>query len=184
MKDNLEKFIADNRQEFDSDIPSLKVWAQIDKQLDHRKPKNKRLTLWKLAGIAAAVAVLLTVGAAIGFQMNDGAGAMVADSELATEIDEMERYYKEQINQKAARLASLNYEGKGAVNADLEQLATLFDELKMELANSPKGAEEQIINAMINNYQIRIDILEKVLNNIESTNQKTIKSNNDETTSI
>ncbi len=183
MKDNLEQFIADHREDFDSEIPNLKVWAQIDKQLDQR-PRNKRLLMWKMAGIAAAMALLLTVGAVIGVQFNSSGGGAVAAEGLNAEIDEVETYYKDQIKEKTARLASLNYTGATTINADLEQLEELFTELKEELEEAPKGSEEQIINAMINNYQIRVDILERVLENLESTNQKTNKSENDETTSI
>ena len=33
MRDQLEKFISENREAFDDQVPDLKVWAEIDKEL-------------------------------------------------------------------------------------------------------------------------------------------------------
>ena len=53
-------------------------------------------------------------------------------------------------------------------------------ELRAELANAPAGSEERIINAMIYNYKAKLEILERVLEKIQSTNQGTLKTENDE----
>jgi len=182
MKDNLEKFITDNREAFDQDIPSPKIWERIDQQIV-APPKNRRVMMWKIAGVAASVAILIGFGALLGANYSDSSSLAITDERsLSPELQEMENYYQKQIEKKKARLVGLDYEG--SVIEDLQQLDAFFKELKEELEVSPKGAEERIIEAMINNYQIRIDILERVLNHLESPNQEINKSKDDEATSI
>ena len=182
MKDNLEKFITDNREAFDQDIPNPEIWERIDQQIAS-PPKNRRLMMWKTIGVAASVAILIGFGALLGANYSASSNITATDElSLSPELEEMENYYQEQIEKKKARLVSLEYEG--SVTEDLQQLDTFFKELKKELKVSPKGAEERIIEAMINNYQIRIDILERVLKHLESPNQEINKSKDDEATSI
>ena len=62
-KDQLEQFIQTNRAEFDDARPSLKLWANIERDLDSEimQPKNQqpKMAWYK---VAAAALVLLTVG--------------------------------------------------------------------------------------------------------------------------
>lgn len=185
MKDNLEKFIQENRQEFDREIPSLKVWAAIDKELNtdsKAEPTGKTRRMWRYAWIAASVAFLLTSGAFIGMQMAGNSQSEIASlSDVSSEYAEMEVYYQSQIQEKVAQLA--RYDDQ-TVTKDLEQVDEFMKELQEELKESPKGNEEKIINAMIDNYQTKINILERVLERIQSSNRKNLKSEEDETIDI
>jgi len=69
----------------------------------------------------------------------------------------------------------VSYEQADVVRPDLQQLDEMFKELTQELENAPKGTEEAIINAMIKNYQAKVDILNRVLEKVEAVNapQKT-----------
>ncbi|MEM9821217.1 MAG: hypothetical protein AAF985_09105 [Bacteroidota bacterium] len=185
MKDNLEKFIQDHREEFDREIPSLKVWAAIDKNLrdeDEEQPTAKPRTMWRYAWIAASIAFLLATGALIGVQMaEDGQAGIASLSDVSTEYAEMENYYQKQIQEKVAILA--RYDDQ-TVTEDLKQVDEFMVELQEELKEAPKGNEEKIINAMIDNYQTKINILERVLERIQSTNRENSKSEENETIDI
>ena len=184
MKDNLEQFIQDNRQEFDREIPSLKVWAAIDKELNtdpEEKPVGKTRSMWRYAWIAASVAFLLASGAFIGIQMTGGQSEIASLSDVSTEYEEMEVYYQKQIQEKVALLA--RYDDQ-TVTKDLEQVDEFMKELQQELKEAPKGNEEKIINAMIDNYQTKVNILERVLERIQSSNRKNLKSEENETVDI
>ena len=39
-RDTLERFILDHREELDTAIPSLKVWANLDQQLEQKSAKR------------------------------------------------------------------------------------------------------------------------------------------------
>ena len=57
------------------------------------------------------------------------------------------------------------------VLADLEQLDLTMQELRQELLRAPKGQEEQIIENLIRSYQTKVQILERVLERVQSTQQ-------------
>jgi len=169
-KDNLEEFINQHRDEFDSAVPSLKSWSAIDKQLQP-KTTAKRFSIRRLTSIAAAAVLLLLMGIAIGlYSSKPKANQFASLSDISTEYAEMETYYKRQLKQKKAQLAS--YKKDNVVNQDLEQLDDIMLELQEDFKNAPKGSEEMIINAMIKNYKTKLMILEHVLDDIESKNKK------------
>ena len=73
--DNLEKFIIQNREDFDTAVPSLKAWAAIDRKLEQKQQAGKRVRMWKVLRIAASVAILLFVGGVGGYYLSGGANA-------------------------------------------------------------------------------------------------------------
>lgn len=65
---------------------------------------------------------------------------------------------------------------------DIEELDDSFKELQKELKKHDDQANnEAIVNAMIHNYQTKIEILERVLNRLErkNKNQQSVKNNKD-----
>lgn len=187
MKDQLEDYIQDNREAFDDAVPSLKVWAAIDKELSAQtdtatKQPGRRINLWRIATIAASVVLLLGVGAILGRQLSSGNGIeknLASDSEISREVEDMKSYYETQIENQEAKL--VHYNERKNIAPDLEQIDEHLEELAEELKSVPAGSEEQVINAMINSYQAKAAILEKVLENLENKKGKIIKNNSDET---
>lgn len=163
--DNLEKFILDNREAFDDARPSLEAWARIDKHLEQRP--NRRIVWMKRLRIAATVALLLTAGGVIGAYLANASQEVKSLADISPEHAEMERYFKSQVQEKMTRLAS--YQQDTYVKPDIQELDELYQQLQSELENAPEGAEEQIIQAMITNYQTKIDILEQVLEKVQTT---------------
>lgn len=189
-RDDLEQFIQDNREAFDDAIPSLKVWAAVDKQLseksspsasaDHNEPKGRVRSLWRIASIAASVVVLLAIGAILGRQFNaDSMDHFAADDSVLREVEDMRQYYEAEIKNKEAQL--VRYNESRTVTPDLKQIDEQLKELMKEMKEVPAGSEEQVINAMINNYQTKIAILEKVLEKLDNKNEKINKISDDET---
>lgn len=171
--DRLEQFVVQNREELNPAIPSLKVWSEIDKALEDQRPVARIRPMWRMLRIAASVVVLLAVGAVIGmyaYQYTHPA-TLPTLAGIAPEYAELERYYTAQVSNRLQELSRINQEG--TVQPDLQQLDELYKELQQELDKAPKGSEEQIIEAMIRNYQIKLDILERVLEKIQANNPKT-----------
>jgi len=180
MKDNLENFVRTNRGAFDQAQPDLRVWAGIDKALG--SPPSRRVPLWRRSlSIAASVLFLIGLGTFIGWQLNQGATAQSL-AEMHPELQEMKEYYEAELQEKKALLAS--HQADPSVNEDLSQLEGFLKELQSELAEAPRGQEEQIVNAMIENYQDRLEILERVLSRIQSNQQTPQNLNNDESISL
>ena len=176
--DNLERFIRDHREEFDDAIPSLSVWAGIDRSLDRKQGLRYRLHLLK---VAASVTLLLVAGAMIGSYLTAwqaGLSASAKIEDIAPEFVEMERYYQQQISEKVQTLAA--YSEEPSVMRDLDQVDLVVEELKSELKNAPEGSEEQIIANLILSYQAKLEILERVLNRVQMHNKRKLKPLNNE----
>ncbi|HFA49487.1 MAG TPA: hypothetical protein ENJ95_10785 [Bacteroidetes bacterium] len=174
--DNLEKFILENRAAFDSEVPSLKVWSNIDRKLDGR-PKPRIVWMRRLRAVAA-VAILLVIASVIGFKMGASSAGAKSLADISPEYEEMEQYFNQQIHEKLAQLAS--YKQDGFVKKDFQELDAVYEDLKKELQNVPEGSEEKVIEAMIGNYQTKINILEQVLEKVQTTGQTNLKTEENE----
>ena len=165
--DNLEQFINNNRADFDDAVPSLKAWAEIDKVISSQK--SKVITLRKVLAIAASVLILLVAGASLGAFISNGSNDDLAAqlSEIAPDFVEAEQYYQQKIDRKYQQLASYSHDQ--TIEEDLSQLDELMNELKAELIVAPKGKEEEIVESLIESYQTKISILERVLDRIQFT---------------
>jgi hypothetical protein len=171
--ENLEKFIQQNRADFDCRVPSLDVWANLDQHLDRQQPSGRVVWMRRLR-VAAAVLVLLTAGGAAGAYLFHPNKSVDSLADVSPEHAEMERYLSSQVDVKLAKLAS--YKQDGIVKADIKELDETYEELRRELENAPEGAEEKIVQAMIETYQTKINILEQVLEKVEKVNPTPINT--------
>jgi hypothetical protein len=176
-KDNLEKFIIERRDAFDDKEPPVMAWQKIQKELRKDNKVPRRISLWNLTRIAAAVVFLIGFGIVIGRQSSMSSEVAVVEENFP-EFLEAKSYYETEVDEKLAQLASYNYDA--SIQEDMSQLDSFMEELRTALEEAPKGSEERIINAMISNYQTKLDILERVLEAAKSNNQLKEKSKDDE----
>lgn len=192
QKNDLEKFIQDNRDAFDDARPSLKLWANIEKELDQEEDESHATNIHPLRPrrpwyqIAASIVILLSVGAFGGAyltQQNNQPTAQELIEEFAPEFGEMQVYYNQRIQENYARLTT--YTQDPEIDADLAQVDQAMEELRTELENAPPGREEQIVQQLIESYRLKLDILERILEQIEANNNNiTTPDNNSNETSI
>jgi replicative DNA helicase len=127
--------------------------------------------MWKYLRVAAAAGILLMVGGIGGAYMNgnfdQNQGAI---AQLAPEHADLEKYYTEQVEQKTKQLVSLKHEGYVRVEEDLKKLDDTFAELMQEYQKLPTGSGSMVIQAMLENYQAKLDILERVLEKVNHNN--------------
>lgn len=185
--DKLEKFILDNQEAFDSETPDLKVWAAIDARLDAGQKSQAKVVsfyewLPKLR-IAASIALLLTVGIGIGFYLKSTASPPTL-ADISPEHEEMERFYQKEINKKEQLLVKVAQNTAPEVQQDLQKIDQVMLELREELMNAPKGSREQIVRTMIESYKMKVEILERVLDesNHSNTNHNKIVNKNEKDT--
>ena len=184
----LEKFIEDNREDFDDVAPSDKLWQCLEAALT-KKPV-KRFQLHPVARWSAAAAVLALVIAAV-FLMtnkNEPADALstkdnhepVRDtvSVAADEASEMNQFTKI-ILIKQEELKVLAKEQPVLYRKfakDITQLDSLYNTLKNKLSVNPN--REMLIEAMIQNLQLQMDVLNQQLNIIHQI-KKSQKNNHE-----
>ena len=177
--DKIEKYISKNRDSFDTEIPSLKVWNTIEKQINRvQEYKIVKITWWRQA--VAAVGLLL-VGACLGIYFNQKTSEKAVENlaqQVAPDLNEAEKFYNQKVETQLTKLVSYNPDP--SVMADLKQLDEIQEELKNELRNAPASTREEIVRRLIENYQTKLGILERVLYHIEehqTGNQKIQQKN-------
>ena len=187
--DALEQFVIDNRDSFNNQLPNPSVWSKVDQQLSPTS-KVRSFKLIRYAGIAASIILLMMASALAGIYFYGEKSPTIVNvdptpheaTEISADLLEFEKDYKKRVNKKHVQLASYNNDSKASealttVNEDLSQVDDILNELRNEFKDAPRGSEEQIINAMVRNYETKLKILEIVLKRIE-------KKNNDEGTSM
>ncbi len=165
--DKLESYIEENRSEFDTETPSAKIWKAIEGRLSGGKVV--RMTFKRYIAVAAVALLLLSVGGFMGQYLATSGGTNVAEATfegMAPEVAEMEDFYAMKISEKVEELKNISPDD--AVLKDLEEMETQYKEIKKELLASEMTESEFIIRALIDNLQTRMEILEKVLQRIES----------------
>ena len=163
---DLEAFIKDNRKNFDTEIPNLKIWAQIDKKVSQPMLRRHILRGWFLR--SAAAVGLLIIGAIAGVFMIEKRADSIVEKQIeqvAPDFQKTEKYYNQQVQAKLVQLASYQNPDP-SVLLDLKQIDLVQEELKAELENAPTSTREEIVRRVIDNYKIKIGILERVLENV------------------
>ena len=173
-KDLLEKFIQENREDFDRNYPNSAVWDRISDELDKREYRHQP-RIYTIMRLAAAIVLVLAVGFVIGMYSfsSDQEQQMLANigPETYQRYQDINNYYTHQVSSKMDEvqdLKSVNNNGDSvSLSEDLQQLDAIFTELKQELMNNHKADEEKIIDAMILNYQTKLEILERVADKLK-----------------
>jgi hypothetical protein len=177
--DKLEKFIRDNRESFDEHEPSPELWDKIN------KPESKGRIIninWKSYASKAAAVVVIFISSYYfhEYRSNRKANDVAENTNSAIENDplykdliEAEFYYTAQIDERKNELFMLagNTPGlKKEVNIELEDLDAIFRELKEDLKDN--AYNQEVVEAMIQNYMLKLEILEDILNQIKSSQEK------------
>jgi hypothetical protein len=184
--DPLEDFIRQNRDDLDAMPPPARGWEPVAKQLPMGKTtagSPLRALPWgrALLRTAAAIALLLT-GAGLGIWYAGTTGPQAAQgrslSELSPEYAELERYYQNDIAGKKEKLAEFAAYRDPELLADLQQMDKIMEELQRELADVPPANREKVVRAMIENYQAKAAILQRVLEYLQQSSTSRAKNYN------
>lgn len=189
-KDDLEKFIEQNKHAFNDEGPSADLWNKIEQQVEEKTAKSTSVPilsiLWK-----AAIVVLIAGGAAYlllnNNQVIENQQVQQVDSteqeqafkgklrEVSPELAEVEHFYYTEIEARMAEARAL--EVSDELLDHVTELDAEYEELQKELA---KGMDsERIIQAMIQNYRTKLELLENILQEIKKQ-KEIIKQREDE----
>jgi hypothetical protein len=177
MTNRLKKFIWDNRNEFDDEVPSEKVWQQVEAAFSEKKKKQSILTpLYKWSMAAAAVLVIGTGAYFIVNKKTGTDGPVSIQEQTTTEpgpefTPEMKQFAK-MISLKQEELKTLakdQPELYQQFSKDINQLDSSYNILKTQLSATPN--REVLLEAMIQNLQLQLNVLNQQLNIINQVKQ-------------
>lgn len=169
-RDPLESFIHTNRSAFDQALPEHDLWSKIERELPSNQKDGavewkvvhkKERSIWRVLQYAAAVAAIVAVSVFGTVQYMATEESEGISASTINEINELSDYYDFEVKRKLEQLAA--YESITEVDSELMNIDKIIDDLKIELEEVEKGNEEKIINAMINNFQLKVLILERML---------------------
>ncbi len=194
MSSPMEKFIRDNREQFDNEEPRPRVWAQLEKQLAPAEKKGKVLAMKFLRlGVAAAILVLAGIGVFyLAFDKKGGdpvavtpvneTAPVVAQDKLLEEINPTyakEVYHFTQlIELKQTELKQIEKDNPVLYKqfiSDINKLDSSYYSLKNALPVNPN--REQLLEAMIQNLRLQTELLNQQLNIIKQIKQSKSKTN-------
>ncbi|MCS7019434.1 MAG: hypothetical protein RMJ87_08815 [Cytophagales bacterium] len=182
--DEIEKFIYQNRDAFDSEEPPAELWERIQQKMKaNNSPRVVRF--YSFRRVAAAIIMMLLGSLATWLVYeNDELRKHIASvktftrqkapdlAQIVPELAEAEAFYTQQIQLKALELsrqdwAALSMEKDYEI--ELNRLAAAYEELKADLYQT---GSEQVIGAMIQNLQYRMELLNQQLQIIKKLQQQ------------
>lgn len=165
---NIEEFIRKNRNQLDVEMPDEDyLWTGISHSLN-KKPGQKRFLILK---IAAAVIVLITLSV-ITYQITSlRNNQRLILAKIDPDLAKQEAQFQNQIKTYYQVLAATNYDEELLTSnfRDLEYIDTLINKYSKDL--SKHGPNPKLLNSLMDLYQKKIKLLDRMLNEIEK-NQK------------
>jgi hypothetical protein len=171
MKDELEKYIIENKNEFDDykldEVDKLKFWSHISDELPE-EPK-KVISIWEKPVFKIAASIMILLGCGFSFIMLNN-NSNYENSIVNEELYEIDNHYKLLVNNQI-ELIKKNSNLSEADQDDflllIDDLDAEYDKLKKELKEGVN--DEKIIEAIINNYRKKIQLMENLLNRLYPT---------------
>jgi len=179
-KDNIEQLFASLKGSFDTKEPTTGHKERFLEKLEFGKEVApapvKKSFWWKPLSIAASIVVLIGVG--IGF-LNQTNDVQEQIATISPEVSNTQFYFASLIEEQVKELQSESTPETQKIIADtMMQLAILekdYGQLEQEMLSG--GNNKLLLKAMIMNFQTRIDLLQDVLEQIETI--KNLKNYND-----
>ena len=182
--DELDKILTNNRSDFDEE-PKNGHFERFEERLRLSDSKRKKLHFTPFLKVAAVLVIILLSANLYVYLRNP----KTKPQEVATvknDLGEASFYYTSRINKGIRDLEAMSKEGIGSkkeivqIKHELSEMDSLFVNLQQEYKANPN--DERIINAMIEYYQTKLDIVNTIKTDLE--NVKKLKSKYHENSKI
>ncbi|MEO5889573.1 MAG: hypothetical protein ABIQ31_04935 [Ferruginibacter sp.] len=177
----LEKFINNKREEFDDMEPSEKLWQHVEAAVTKKQGKRFLFNPIFRWSVAAAIFILVAATAFFVFSKKDQVetAAVKKTDTVATDLVTLAPEEAPEMNQFAKLIAMKQDELKllakeqpvlyQKFSKDITQLDSSYNTLKNKLSVTPN--REMLIEAMIQNLELQLNVLNQQLNIIHQIKQ-------------
>lgn len=174
--DELDKIFLDNKDAFQEEPPPGHFERFKERLSNKGEGKRKRSAnfYWRMAAILIIGLFIANLFVHIFPRQDEVASEMIHSEILDTEI-----YYTNQINYGISELKELSSKGileskeNELISTELSEMDSLLTHLKEEYKSNPN--DERIIAAMVEHYQVKLEIINTILNEL---NRVKIQKNN------
>lgn len=173
MIDQWKKYADEQRDQFDIDTPSDKVWENIAGKVSIKKKPNYNW-IWK----AAAILLLFSSGLLSYLLWNQQSASQLPTlGSISGTYASMERDYQLAIGQLTSQLESESYDAS-AFKWIFEELENL-DAINLKYRKDLKAGQvnDKLIEALIDHYEKKLKLLKKLELEINRKNHETTISN-------
>jgi hypothetical protein len=170
-QNSFDDFIRRNRDAFDSQAPSDQLWDRIASEVNVSHSGKRRLWFNHAKRYAAAAVIFLSVAAGLHIVFFSSVEGEDLQTSLANkEINDVTYFYETEIQRKKEQVISLTVKTPAIeqeIEMDFEALDIALNELKADLDDDVANSE--VLSAMIQNYRLKLQILEQILEFVEPT---------------
>ena len=176
----LEEIIKSNNEIWNSDEPAEGHFERFSVKLELRTKAGKtKRSIAPYLLRAAGVALLVTLSSLWAWDnIVKKDSKMMSLSEVSPEYRDVENYFIYQVNlmedEIRGSIISDDPEQKEILMKELQSMDTVYISLQRELKVNPN--EERIINAMINHYQKKLEVMTIIVNQLKSIRSINIKN--------
>jgi len=180
MKDELERLIINNRHSFQDEEPLEGHFERFEAKLQ-KAAKPVRIINWRLTLEIAAVVVfaLLAVNQARIYFLPEKHETLSLGS-ISEEYREVEFYYTNSIQMGMNQWEKLKNEGMISETDEkmMQKEQADFDQMYQKLLTDLKANpnDERVINAMLEYYQARMNVISLVINKLKEVKQQKYQS--------
>jgi hypothetical protein len=171
--ENIEEIIRKNKDFFDGSEPSEGHLEKFTRKLESRFLVKKRTISIVPYLLRAAVVVLLVTLSSLwtwDHFIRPGSQRM-ALGDVSPQYKEVENYYVHQVSLMESEIVNIdlenNPEQKEVFLQEIKSMDSTYIELQKELKANPN--DERIINAMIEHYQTKVDVMNYILSQLKAT---------------
>jgi len=170
--DELKILIDDNKQMFDSAEPIAGHFDRFQAKLKQEEKKVIDFS-WKSMLKVASVAILVVLS---GLYIKDQLFKFVPElpiTQVNKEFNETEEYYISLVNQQIGELEqmdnTLSKEQHIMLKGEMTKMDNMYKKLQIDLEAMPN--DPRIMQAMLQHYQMKIEVLNRIINNLNNVQQ-------------
>jgi len=180
MEDKFEKFVAENREAFEFHDPDPQIWNRIESNLRFKNKPGWGKILQRVAVVAVIFAASYMVNEMVHrYQQGEGkADRAAAKNNAIPGLTEAEAYYTNLLSQKMDELKPVMANCPALqeeLNFDMSELDSVYIDLKKDLKDNM--ANQEVVEAIIENYRLKIRILEELLSEIKPNEDECLSKN-------
>lgn len=182
----LEKYIKDNTQSFQVE-PQEGHFERFKAKMDNQAFMGRKIKLFPQVLKVASIVVLIVISSLWTYEKltSKNISEGISLSDVSPEYKEVEQFYAQKVNLTYKQMNKTNLftdeEQKKLVMYELTEMDSIYNNLKKDLKTNPD--DERIISAMIEHYQLKLEIMNNILGQLYEINH-TYKQTDHENTEI
>ena len=183
--DKLDKLFNEQHDAFDEE-PLEGHFQRFEAKLENYHSRRKMAFNFSPFFKIASVVIIVLLCANLVAYLLPGKKVNSQQRFASTEMNETVNFYTVRINSGISQLKQMADQGIGSeqdveqVKKEMDEMDRLYQDLQKEYSNNPN--DERVVNAMIEYYQTKLDIINTIKTDLE--NVKSNKNKNHENTKL